>query len=199
LRELDVSGNPIGDDGMTLISSELQYNNVLTELGMQLCGLSVKGILLCIMTWLDDQYTFCTGVICINKLCSLQVLNISYNDIGDDIGAIVSKNQLNELKAIDCGITPTGARSLAAGLLCNNSIRKLCISKNQIGDDGITAIAETFYNSCIETLNVSDCGITHTGAISLSAGLVVNGSIKNLNVSQNHIGDDGIVLLTLYD
>jgi len=44
LRVLDVSFNHnIGDDGMSLISSELQYNNILTELRVAWCGLSVKG------------------------------------------------------------------------------------------------------------------------------------------------------------
>ena len=44
LRELDVSGNDIGDDGMSLISSELQYNDILTELRVKACGLSAKGV-----------------------------------------------------------------------------------------------------------------------------------------------------------
>ena len=45
LRVLDISGNPnIGDSGMSLISSELKYNNILTKLRVEECGLSVKGI-----------------------------------------------------------------------------------------------------------------------------------------------------------
>ena len=44
LRVLNVGGNDIGDDGMSLISSELQYNNILTELRVSGCGLSVKGV-----------------------------------------------------------------------------------------------------------------------------------------------------------
>ena len=47
LRILDVSSNPIGDDGILLISSELQYNNVLTKLKVAECGLSTKGIFCC--------------------------------------------------------------------------------------------------------------------------------------------------------
>ena len=36
LRVLGVSHNPnIGDDGMSLISSELQYNNILTKLSVK--------------------------------------------------------------------------------------------------------------------------------------------------------------------
>ena len=45
LRVLDVGGNPIGDDGMLLLSSTLQYNTILTELMVSDCGLSVKGSL----------------------------------------------------------------------------------------------------------------------------------------------------------
>ena len=43
LQELDISNNPISDDGMSLVSRELQYNNILTQLRVEMCGLSVKG------------------------------------------------------------------------------------------------------------------------------------------------------------
>ena len=43
LRVLDFNLNPnIGDDGMSLISSELYYDNILTVLRIEHCGLSVK-------------------------------------------------------------------------------------------------------------------------------------------------------------
>ena len=42
LRSLDVSGNKIGDDGISLLC--LQHINTLTKLGVEHCGLSVKGI-----------------------------------------------------------------------------------------------------------------------------------------------------------
>ena len=42
LREFNVNWNPnIGDDGMSLISSE--DSKILTKLGVASCGLSVKG------------------------------------------------------------------------------------------------------------------------------------------------------------
>ena len=43
LRVLDVGRNEVGDDGISMISEELQYNNSLTELSVGGCGLSVKG------------------------------------------------------------------------------------------------------------------------------------------------------------
>ena len=39
---LDVAGNRIGDDGISMISEELQHNKSLTELSVRECGLSVK-------------------------------------------------------------------------------------------------------------------------------------------------------------
>ena len=43
LRVLHVGGNQIGDDGISMISEELQHNNSLTKLIVERCGLSAKG------------------------------------------------------------------------------------------------------------------------------------------------------------
>ena len=43
LRVLKFGYDKIGDDGISMISGELQHNNSLTELKVGYCGLSVKG------------------------------------------------------------------------------------------------------------------------------------------------------------
>ena len=48
LRVLDVSGNNIGDDGISLC---LQHINTLTELIVGDCELSVKGSVYCINSY----------------------------------------------------------------------------------------------------------------------------------------------------
>ncbi|XP_065900737.1 NACHT, LRR and PYD domains-containing protein 3-like isoform X3 [Dysidea avara] len=132
LIELNVSGNNISDDGMSLISSELQYNNILTELRVGFCRLSVK------------------GAICISEVlgkCSLQVLDISENEIGDGgitaIAGTLSNSQISELYVWSCGIALTGARSLAVGLLVNNSVRILDVSYNPITVEGARLILQS--------------------------------------------------------
>ena len=91
-----------------------------------------------------------TGAICISEVlgkCSLQVLNISYNNIGDDgitaIAGTLSNSQISELDVRECGITLTGARSLAAGLLVNNSVRILYVSGNPITVEGACLILQS--------------------------------------------------------
>ena len=44
LRVLDLSNNDIGDEGMAIVSETLQHNKSLTEVRVEQCGLSVKGI-----------------------------------------------------------------------------------------------------------------------------------------------------------
>ena len=46
LRELDVSYNQIGDNGIVLITEGLQSNKMLTKLDVTRCDLSVKGTVL---------------------------------------------------------------------------------------------------------------------------------------------------------
>ena len=40
---LNVGRNKLGDDGISVILQELQHNNLLTELSVCDCGLSMKG------------------------------------------------------------------------------------------------------------------------------------------------------------
>ncbi|XP_065898508.1 protein NLRC3-like isoform X2 [Dysidea avara] len=132
LRMLCVSGNPIGDEGISLISSELRCNNVLIGLEVMNCGLSVK------------------GAVCISKVlrkCSLEVLNLSSNDIGDNgitaIAGALSNSQISILGVYKCSITFTGAQSLARELTKNNHIKMLRVFSNPITLDGARLILQS--------------------------------------------------------
>ena len=46
LRELYVFGNDIGDNGISVITEELQSNKTLTKLDVSVCRFSVKGTVL---------------------------------------------------------------------------------------------------------------------------------------------------------
>ena len=93
---------------------------------------------------------FTTGAICISEVlgkCSLQILDMSCNKIGDGgIIAIVetrSNSQISELYVAECDFTLIGARSLAAGLLVNNCIRILNVMGNPITVEGAHLIVKS--------------------------------------------------------
>ena len=69
------------------------------------------------------------------------------------------------------------------------------MSNNNIGDDGITVIAEAFINTEIWELRVTRCGITLTGAKSIATLLSVNSSIRELWLCQNLITTEGAYLI----
>lgn len=56
-----------------------------------------------------------------------------------------------------------------------------------IGDDGIAAIAEALPNSKITNLNVGGCNITFTGASLLAQALTSNQTIEWLCVYSNYV------------
>ena len=75
------------------------------------------------------------------------------------------------------------------------SLEVLNLSSNDIGDNGITAIAGALSNSQISILGVYKCSITFTGAQSLARELTKNNHIKMLRVFSNPITLDGARLI----
>ena len=77
----------------------------------------------------------------------------------------------------------------------NHTLQVLIINNNPIGDEGITAIAQTLDNAMISKLYVWECKITVTGAKALAASLINNHTIKLLYVWFNDITVDGAIAI----
>ena len=93
-----------------------------------------------------------------------------------------------------CMIT-IGAISISKMMMVNHSLQKLNMSYNNIGDDGISAIAGVLGNCKINTLGVIECGITLTGARSLAAAVSSNHTITGLWLWDNPITVEGALLI----
>ena len=92
-------------------------------------------------------------------------------------------------------MTTTGAISISKMMMVNHSLQLLYMYKNNIGDDGISAIAGAFGNCKINKLDVGECGITLTGARSLAAALSSNHTIRVLWLRGNPITVEGALLI----
>ena len=89
----------------------------------------------------------------------------------------------------------TGAISISKALMVNQTLLELNMKLNNIGDDGVTAIAKSLNTSSISLLNVNGCGISFAGASSLAEALLSNHKIKALRLKQNPITIDGACLI----
>ena len=79
--------------------------------------------------------------------------------------------------------------------MMSHSLQELYIGENHIGDNGISAIAETVNKCELEILHIQKCGITLTGARSLAAALLSNHTIKELNLRSNPVTTEGALLV----
>ena len=89
----------------------------------------------------------------------------------------------------------TGAISISKMMMVNHSLQQLYMWRNDIGDDGISAIAGALGNCKINKLSVQWCGITLTGARSLAAALSSNHTIRKLWLRRNPITVEGALLI----
>ena len=89
----------------------------------------------------------------------------------------------------------TGAISISKMMMVNHSLQELYMWSNNIGDDGISAIAGALANCKINKLYVNECGITLTGATSLAAALSSNHTIRVLWLKYNPITVEGALLI----
>ena len=93
-----------------------------------------------------------------------------------------------------CMIT-TGAINISKMMMVNHSLQELEMSNNNIGDDGISAIAGALGNCRINELAVGNCGITLTGARSVASALSSNHTIRVLWLRGNPITVEGALLI----
>ena len=91
-----------------------------------------------------------TGAISISEVIkinhTLQVLDISDNPLDDEGIAAIARTldnaSISELSVINCNITVTGAKLLAAALKINYTLKLLAVLSNNITVDGAIAILE---------------------------------------------------------
>ena len=77
----------------------------------------------------------------------------------------------------------------------NHSLQELVISHNNIGNDGISAIAGALGNCKINKLDVIKCGITLTGARSLATALYSSNTVREMWLENNPITVEGALLI----
>ena len=98
-----------------------------------------------------------TGAISVSKMmmvnCSLQELDMRNNSIDDSgisaIAGAFAHSKINILDVRGCGITLTGARSLAAALSSNHTITQLWLNDNPITVEGALLIVKSAVDNTV--------------------------------------------------
>jgi Ran GTPase-activating protein (RanGAP) involved in mRNA processing and transport len=108
----------------------------------------------------------------------------------------IIKNHCKRIRLRDNNITAQGALTLAEGLNNNLALESLDLRNNYISDLGVQFLSTSMIHSNLKTLNLESNGITDEGAQYLAQMLKNNGTLTELYLSKNHLGDRGVELLS---
>uniref|UniRef100_A0A8C1XRI7 Uncharacterized protein n=1 Tax=Cyprinus carpio TaxID=7962 RepID=A0A8C1XRI7_CYPCA len=186
LRELDLSGNQLGDSGL---------KNICDLLMNPQCKLEKLDLCVCSIT--EEQCLILISALKSNP-SHLRELNLSGNQLGDsgveNLGVLLGSTQckLEKLHLCVCSITEKQCLILTSALKSNLShLRELDLSGNKIENTGVKHLCDVLKDShCkLERLSLNDCGITEVAVLAQS--LAENKALtflKELDLSKNNIG-----------
>ncbi|XP_076139100.1 NACHT, LRR and PYD domains-containing protein 3-like isoform X2 [Alosa pseudoharengus] len=192
LKELDLSSNPLRDSGVRLLSVGLNHTNCRLEtLRLVGCGLTEESCKV-LTSALQSEHSL------------LKELDLSSNPLGDSgvrflsVGLKHTNCRLETLRLADCKITHNSCEIVASVLQSTNSLIKLDLGENDLGDSGVKLLSNGLSSPhCkLQTLRLADCKLTDKSYEMVASVLQLSNSLLQLNLSDNDLGDSGVQLLS---
>ncbi len=176
---LDLSHNPIGDDGVIEI---LKEGGNLKSLKLIKCQITSSGL---------EYFAY---VISRNE--NLSYVNFSYNEIDNGAimllcGALTSNNSLKTLELESCSLKKYDGELIAGMLRFNKGLTFLNLKMNQIGS-AVVAIGDALKsNNTLKSLILRANAIKIQDLLAFAKCLDVNKSLSTLDIRWNKLDYDG--------
>ena len=200
LNDLTGASSPLIGDIITHLKPHtlmLSGNNITSVRDISTAVINTNTVK--VLSMRDNDLTAQEASAISDMMTCLEVLDISFNELGDDGAVIISKGitKTNTLRVLTIGvnnITSTGATAIANSLLHNTSLEVLNMSDNAIGQDGATAIAQAITNN--KTLKKlflwGDDIIDEQSAMIIMRSLHHNNSITTLELPRTLKNKDNV-------
>ncbi|XP_031798394.1 ribonuclease inhibitor isoform X2 [Sarcophilus harrisii] len=190
LEELCLGENKIGDAGLAqLCQGILSPTCRLKILWLWECDITAEGC--------RALAQVLKGKACLKKL------SLICNQLGDQGAELLCQAlldpacQLEELWLRTCGFTVASCPSFCTLLEKNRTLKELQLSTNALEDAGIELMSKGLLQSeCpIQSLWLGDCELSDKCCGTLANILLSNHTLKELDLSNNRMGDPGIRML----
>lgn len=189
---LNVSCNPLSDEGKKYLAEAALKNKTLRQLSINSCGLELNSIIL-LITNLTENTT-------------LQLLHmdrplingiVKQDEVADHLSRTISQmKSLCDVSLKYFNIRDLGARLIAESLALSDCIISLNLECNNIGIRGADALASFLMlheGVCsLESLGLSCNAIGNDGAIAFAEALAVNRSLRMVTLRSCGIGPPGL-------
>ncbi|XP_067284338.1 ribonuclease inhibitor-like [Pseudorasbora parva] len=187
LRDLDLSGNKLGDSGVRNLSDLLMIPQCqLEKLHLRDCSIT------------EEQCLILTSALRSNP-SHLRDLDLSRNKLGDSgvkplCDALKDSHcKLERLRLSCCDMTDEGCSAVTSALKSNPShLRDLDLRGNKLGDSGVRNLSDLLMiPQCqLEKLQLYDCGITDVSSLTQSLrNSKALQFLKELDLRDNKIRD----------
>ncbi|XP_069759056.1 NACHT, LRR and PYD domains-containing protein 12-like isoform X2 [Narcine bancroftii] len=105
-----------------------------------------------------------------------------------------SKCRIQELSLDNNDVSAVGFREFARGLCKNRSLRRLSLSNNPLGGDGLVSLCKglTSRGTCLEDLRLAGCSLRGNQCDLLAQTLRESPSVRSLDLDNNNLGDSGV-------
>ena len=179
LSTINLSSNPLGNQGIDVISDYLENGGIITSLNVSDCkfnGPSSNKFFRAIRTGFKLQYLWANNN------------DFSYDKTRMSIKEAVGTN-LKTISMNNCYLGYRGGVCVADGLHKNKCIINLSISSNLFNHHTGKAFGEYLsgHNSHLEVLNISNNEIGEKGSIDIFNGLSANKCLSKLMMKKNDI------------
>nr|XP_044995263.1 ribonuclease inhibitor [Jaculus jaculus]XP_044995268.1 ribonuclease inhibitor [Jaculus jaculus]XP_044995274.1 ribonuclease inhibitor [Jaculus jaculus]XP_044995283.1 ribonuclease inhibitor [Jaculus jaculus]XP_044995293.1 ribonuclease inhibitor [Jaculus jaculus]XP_044995302.1 ribonuclease inhibitor [Jaculus jaculus]XP_044995308.1 ribonuclease inhibitor [Jaculus jaculus] len=190
LQELDLGSNKLGNAGIAALCPGLLGPSCkLKTLWLWECNITAEGCRdLCRV---------------LRSKSNLKELSLANNELGDEGARLLCESllepgcQLELLWVKTCSLTPACCSHFRSMLAQNRSLLELQMSSNPLGDSGVQELCEALSQpgTVLRVLCLGDCDVTDAGCSSLARVLLANHTLQELDLSNNCMGDLGILQL----
>ncbi|XP_030876374.1 ribonuclease inhibitor isoform X1 [Leptonychotes weddellii] len=190
LQELDLGDNKLGDQGIaTLCPSLLHPSCQIRVLWLWDCDITTAGCRdLCRVLGAKE---------------SLKEMSLAGNVLGDEGARLLCDSlrepgcRLQSLWVKSCSFTAASCQHFGTMLTQNKHLVELQLSNNKLGDSGLQELCQGLSQpgTTLQVLCLGDCDVANSGCASLASLLLANRSLRELDLSNNCMDDQGILQL----